>query len=180
MRDMARNAAGRRQDTSNQFFSQNWNAPFVGSGRMPAACSRRSSASRTTTCSATTSTEPPHGCCNTLQRAARDRRQLGDRDRLPWLAQLPPRAHVRSQRCASGNVRQFRTNDPTRSSPGFRRSATSPKRVQLAERQADAAPQQRVLALIGYTLSKSEDNGSGIRTLNGDQLFPPEQQLRGG
>ena len=30
--DMARNAAGRRQDTSNQFFSQNWNAPFVGSG----------------------------------------------------------------------------------------------------------------------------------------------------
>ena len=27
-------------------------------------------------------------------------------------------------------------------------------------------------ALLGYTLSKSEDNGSGIRTLNGDQLFP--------
>ena len=27
-------------------------------------------------------------------------------------------------------------------------------------------------ALIGYTLSKSTDNGSGIRTLNGDQLFP--------
>ena len=33
--DMARNAAGRRQDTSNQFFSQNWNAPFVGSGTNP-------------------------------------------------------------------------------------------------------------------------------------------------
>ena len=30
--DMARNAAGRRQDTSDQFFNQNWNAPFVGSG----------------------------------------------------------------------------------------------------------------------------------------------------
>ena len=27
-------------------------------------------------------------------------------------------------------------------------------------------------ALVGYTLSKSTDNGSGIRTLNGDQLFP--------
>ena len=27
-------------------------------------------------------------------------------------------------------------------------------------------------ALIGYTLSKSEDNGSGIRVLNGDALFP--------
>jgi hypothetical protein len=27
-------------------------------------------------------------------------------------------------------------------------------------------------ALIGYTLSKSRDNGSGIRTLNGDALFP--------
>jgi len=25
---------------------------------------------------------------------------------------------------------------------------------------------------MGYTLSKSEDNGSGIRTLNGDALFP--------
>ncbi len=27
-------------------------------------------------------------------------------------------------------------------------------------------------ALIGYTLSKSTDSGSGIRTLNGEQLFP--------
>jgi len=27
-------------------------------------------------------------------------------------------------------------------------------------------------ALVGYTLSKSTDNGSGIRTLNGDTLFP--------
>jgi len=27
-------------------------------------------------------------------------------------------------------------------------------------------------ALVGYTFSKSEDNGSGIRTLTGDQLFP--------
>ena len=30
--DMARNAAGRRQDTSDQNFGLNWNAPFVGSG----------------------------------------------------------------------------------------------------------------------------------------------------
>jgi hypothetical protein len=29
-------------------------------------------------------------------------------------------------------------------------------------------------ALIGYTLSKSSDNGSGIRTLNGDALFPQD------
>ena len=27
-------------------------------------------------------------------------------------------------------------------------------------------------ALVGYTLSKSTDNGSGIRVLNGDALFP--------
>src|SRR4030095_3401911 len=26
--------------------------------------------------------------------------------------------------------------------------------------------------LVGYTLSKSKDNGSGIRVLNGDALFP--------
>jgi hypothetical protein len=29
-------------------------------------------------------------------------------------------------------------------------------------------------ALVGYTLSKSRDNGSGIRTLNGDALFPQD------
>ncbi len=29
-------------------------------------------------------------------------------------------------------------------------------------------------ALVGYTLSKSMDNGSGIRTLNGDALFPQD------
>jgi hypothetical protein len=29
-------------------------------------------------------------------------------------------------------------------------------------------------ALVGYTLSKSTDNGSGIRTLNGDALFPQD------
>jgi hypothetical protein len=31
---------------------------------------------------------------------------------------------------------------------------------------------QGLSVLGGYTLSKSEDNGSGIRTLNGDTLFP--------
>jgi hypothetical protein len=33
--DMARNAAGRRQDTSDQFFRQNWDTPFAGSGTNP-------------------------------------------------------------------------------------------------------------------------------------------------
>jgi hypothetical protein len=31
-------------------------------------------------------------------------------------------------------------------------------------------------ALIGYTFAKSRDNGSGIRTLNGDQLFPQNSE----
>jgi hypothetical protein len=31
---------------------------------------------------------------------------------------------------------------------------------------------QGLSLLVGYTLSKSEDNGSGIRVLNGDALFP--------
>ena len=39
--------------------------PSWDRARMPAACSRRSSASPTTTCSATTSTEAPPGCCST-------------------------------------------------------------------------------------------------------------------
>src|SRR6187401_674121 len=30
--------------------------------------------------------------------------------------------------------------------------------------------------LVGYTLSKSEDNGSGIRVLTGDALFPQDSR----
>ena len=33
---------------------------------------------------------------------------------------------------------------------------------------------QGLSLLVGYTLSKSEDNGSGIRVLNGDALFPQD------
>src|SRR5256885_12929682 len=33
---------------------------------------------------------------------------------------------------------------------------------------------QGLSVLAGYTLSKSEDNGSGIRTLDGDTLFPQD------
>ena len=97
--DMARNAAGRRQDTSDQFFNQNWNTPFVGSGtnacgvQPPIVCISNhyvlgNDFDRTT----------PRMVQYLVQRAARDRGQLGDRDRLPRLAQLPARAHVRSQR----------------------------------------------------------------------------------
>ncbi len=172
--DMARNAAGRRQDTSDQNFRQNWDAPFVGSGtnacgvQPPIVCINEPLRARQRL-------RPKHtpDAAVPLQRAARDRRQLGDRDRLSRLAQLPARAHVRSQRRHSGTPAALRNDGPTRSSPAFRRSATSPKRsynsltAKLTRRLDNGFS-----ALVGYTLSKSEDNGSGIRTLNGDQLFP--------
>src|ERR1044072_5877612 len=33
-----------------------------------------------------------------------------------------------------------------------------------------------VSVLVGYTLSKSEDNGSGIRVINGDVLLPQDSR----
>ena len=74
-----------------------------------------------------------------LQRAARDRSQLGDRGRLPRLAQLPPRAHVRSQRRVARSGRRAGQT----ALPGVHPCSDDRQRrrseVQLAERQADAA-----------------------------------------
>jgi hypothetical protein len=41
-----------------------------------------------------------------------------------------------------------------------------------AEQQNYCLHDQRLSVLGGYRLSKSTDNGSGIRVLNGDTLFP--------
>ena len=171
--DMARNAAGRRQDTSNQFFSQNWNAPFVGSG--------------TNACGV----QPPIVCIS-------NHYVLGnDYDRTtPRMVQYL----FNVQREIGGNSaieigylgsrsfhleRMFDRNDVLPGAGGVQDKRPYPEftRVQTIGNVAEAkynsltAKLTRRLnngfsALIGYTLSKSEDNGSGIRTLNGDQLFP--------
>ncbi len=172
--DMARNAAGRRQDTSNQFFSQNWNAPFVGSG--------------TNACGV----QPPIVCISNHYVLGNDfdrttprmvqylfnvQREIGGNSAIE-IGYLGSRSfHLE---------RMFDRNDVlpgTFAEVQYKRPYPEFTRVQTIGNVAEArynsltAKLTRRLnngfsALIGYTLSKSEDNGSGIRTLNGDQLFP--------
>ncbi len=171
--DMARNAAGRRQDTSNQFFSQNWNAPFVGSG--------------TNACGV----QPPIVCISNhyvlgndferttprmLQYLFNVQREIGGNSAIE-IGYLGSRSYHLE--------RMFDRNDvlPGPGAVQDKRPYPELTRVQTIGNVAEAnynsltAKLTRRLnngfsALIGYTLSKSRDNGSGIRTLNGDQLFP--------
>ena len=128
--DMARNAAGRRQDTSNQFFGQNWNAPFVGSG--------------TNACGV----QPPIVCISNHYVLGNDfdrttprmvqylfnvQREIG-RNTAFEIGYLGSRSY-RLERMFDRNdvlpgpsAQRSGSNGRTRSSPGFRRSATSPKR----------------------------------------------------
>ena len=179
--DMARNAAGRRQDTSNQFFDQNWNAPFVGSGTNACGVQPPIVCIRPPLCSGQR-LRPNHSPDDAvpLQRAARDRRQLGDRDRLPRLAQLPPRAHVRSQRRVARTGRRAGQT----AVPGVHPCSDDRQRrrseVQLAERQADAAYEQRVRG--ADRLHALEIRGQRQRHPHAQwrSAVPAEQQLRGG
>ena len=171
--DMARNAAGRRQDTSNQFFSQNWNAPFVGSG--------------TNACGV----QPPIVCISNhyvlgndfdrstprmLQYLFNVQREIGGNSAIE-IGYLGSRS--------SQLERMFDRNDvlpgagavqDKRPYPEFTRVQTIGNVAEARYNSLTAKLTRRLSngfsALIGYTLSKSEDNGSGIRTLNGDQLFP--------
>ena len=179
--DMARNAAGRRQDTSNQFFSQNWNAPFVGSG--------------TNACGV----QPPIVCISNHYVLGNDfdrttprmvqylfnvqreiGTQLGDRGRLPRIAQLPPRAHVRSQRRVAGSGRRSGQTALPGVHPGSDDRQRRRSEVQLADRQADAAPEQRVLG--AHRLHALEIRGQRQRHPHAQRrsAVPAEQQLRGG
>ncbi len=171
--DMARNAAGRRQDTSNQFFGQNWNAPFVGSG--------------TNACGV----QPPIVCISNhyvlgndfdrttprmLQYLFNVQREIGRNSALE-IGYLGSRSYHLE--------RMFDRNDvlpgpgavqDKRPYPEFTRVQTIGNVAEAKYNSLTAKLTRRLnngfSALIGYTLSKSEDNGSGIRTLNGDQLFP--------
>ena len=180
--DMARNAAGRRQDNSNQFFGPQLERALRGLGdRMPAACSRRSSASRTTTCSATTTDRTTPRMCNTSStcsaRSGRNRRSR---------SATSARAATTSSACSIATM-CFPGTSPVqckRPYPEFTRVQTIGNVAEASYNSLSAKLTRRLnngfSALVGYTLSKSEDNGSGIRTLNGDHAVPAEQQLRGG
>ena len=171
--DMARNAAGRRQDTSNQFFGQNWNAPFVGSGTN--ACNSPAGI----VCISNhyvLGNDYDRSTPRMLQYLFNVQREIGGNAAIE-IGYLGSRS--------SELERMFDRNDVVLGVGGVQERRPYPEftRVQTIGNVAEArynsltAKLTRRLnngfsALIGYTLSKSEDNGSGIRTLNGDQLFP--------
>ena len=172
--DMARNAAGRRQDTSDPLIlGQNWDAPFAGSGTNPCGV------------------QPPLVCISNHYVLANDfdrttprmvqylfnvQRELG-RNAALEIGYLGSRS--------SKLERMFDRNEPI-PGPGLtrdRRPYQEFTRIQTIGNVAEANYNSLAVkltrrlnngfsALVGYTLSKSRDSGSGIRTLNGDALFP--------
>jgi hypothetical protein len=172
--DMARNAAGRRQDTSDPLLlGQNWNQPFVGSGTN--ACGSPAGIVCITN-HYVLANDYDRQTPRMLQYVFNVQRELG-RNAAIEIGYLGSRS--------SELERMFDRNDVI-PGPGVtqtRRPYPEFTRVQTIGNVAEArynsltAKLTRRLdsgfsALIGYTLSKSRDNGSGIRTLNGDQLFP--------
>ena len=172
--DMARNAAGRRQDTSDPLLlNLNWNAPFAGSGANVCGV------------------QPPLVCVPNhyvlgnmydrktpymMQYVFNYQRELG-RATAFEIGYLGSRSKRLERMFDANEVTpgpgSLQAGGPIRSSPRSRRSATSPRPnttrwpLKLTRRL-----NRGLSALVGYTLSKSKDNGSGIRVLNGDALFP--------
>ena len=174
--DMARNAVGRRQDTSDPLqLNLNWNAPFVGSG--------------TNACGV----QPPLVCISQHYVLG----NMYDR-KTPYMIQyvfnvqrqLGPLTAVEIGYLGSQSKRLERMFDANEAVPGpgsvqTRRPYPEFTKVQEIGNVAEAKYNSMALKvtrrlnqglslLFGYTLSKSTDNGSGIRVLNGDALFPQD------
>ena len=103
-------------------------------------------------------------------------RQLGRDDgggnRLSRVSEQAARAHVRRQRGDSG---PWQPPDAPAVSGVHQDSGDRQRRrseVQLDGLEGDPPSRRWTVGAVGYTLSKSTDNGSGIRVLNGDALFP--------
>jgi Carboxypeptidase regulatory-like domain len=171
--DMARNAAGRRQDTSDQFFNQTWNAPFVGSG--------------TNACGV----QPPIVCISNhyvlgndfdrttprmLQYLFNVQREIGGNSAIE-IGYLGSRSYELERMFDRNEViAGVGSTQDRRPYPEFTRVQTIGNVAEAKYNSLTAKLTRRLnngfSALIGYTLSKSTDSGSGIRTLNGDALFP--------
>jgi hypothetical protein len=172
--DMARNAAGRRQDISDPLLlNLNWSAPFFGSG--------------TNACGV----QPPLVCVTNhyvlgnmydrktpymFQYVANFQRQL-DRATAIEIGYLGSRSHRLE--------RMFDANEVTPGPGSVQTRRPYPEFTKIQEIGNVAEARYNSMAvkltrrldrglslLVGYTLSKSTDNGSGIRVLNGDALFP--------
>ena len=172
--DMARNAAGRRQDTSHPLLlGQNWDVPFAGSGTNP--CNSPAGIVCVSNHYAL-GNEFDRTTPRMVQYLFNVQQELGRNTALE-IGYLGSRS--------SHLERMFDRNEPI-PGPGLtrdRRPYQEFTRLQTIGNVAEArynsltAKLTRRLdsgfsALVGYTLSKSRDNGSGIRTLNGDALFP--------
>ena len=176
--DMARNAAGRRQDTADPLLlNLNWNAPFAGTGSNPC------------------NVQPPLVCISNhyvlgnmydrktpymFQYLVNVQRELGKSTALEV-------GYLGSQ--SKRLERMFDRNEvvPGPGSTQDRRPYPEFTRIQEIGNVAEAKYNSMAVkltrrldkglsALVGYTFSKSTDNGSGIRALNGDALFPQNSE----
>ena len=177
--DMARNLSGRRRDNTLLLTPDlTFEAPFRGAGTRERLRRGAAAGVPDQRLRAGQHAQPQDAVhvAVPVQRPARARRLDGARSRLPRLAQLSPGADVRLERDHSrASPGRCRAGSRIPSSRKSRRSATSPRpgttplAVKLTRRLHNG-----LSVLGGYTLSKSTDNGSGIRTLNGDTLFPQD------
>ena len=172
--DMARNAVGRRQDTSNPLLLElNWNTPFAGSGTNPCGV------------------QPPLVCISNHYVLGNDFDRSTPR-MVQYLfnvqRELGRNAALEIGYLGSRSFRLERMFDRNEVTPGpgsFQERRPYPEftRIQSIGNVAEAKYNSLAVkltrrldnglsVLAGYTLSKSTDNGSGIRTLTGDQLFP--------
>ena len=176
--DMARNAAGRRQDISDPLLlNLNWDAPFFGSGTNPCGV------------------QPPIVCVS-------NHYVLGNEyDRkTPYMIQYVVNVQRELGRYAALEIgylgsrskrlqRMFDANEVTPGPGSVQSRRPYPEFTKIQEIGNVAEARYNSLAakvtrrlnrgisiLVGYTLSKSEDNGSGIRVLNGDALFPQDSR----
>ncbi len=177
--DMARNAVGRRQDTASSLSPElTWQAPFRGSG--------------TNECGV----QPPLVCIPLHYVLG----NMYDR-KTPYMVQYVlnvQRELSRNTALEIGYVgsqskrleRMFDRNEVLPGTVGTtqdRRPYPEFTRIQEIGNVAEAKYNSLSVKLTrrldkglsilgGYTFSKSTDNGSGIRTLNGDQLFPQNSE----
>jgi hypothetical protein len=179
--DMARNAAGRRQDTSNPLGTMlTWKSPFLGGSDTGNACN----------------VAPPLVCISNhyvlgnmydrrtpymFQYLFNIQRELGRSTALE-VGYLGSRSH-RLERMFDRNEVVPANPAVDSSSVQLRRPYPEFTKVQEIGNVAEAKYNSLAVkltrrldnglsALVGYTYSKSTDNGSGIRVLNGDPLFP--------
>jgi hypothetical protein len=173
--DMARNAAGRRQDTSDQFFRQNWNSPFAGSGTNPC---NSGPANPCISLHYTLGNDFERSTPRMLQYLFNVQRELG-RNAALEVGYLGSRSYQLERMFDRNEVIPGAGNTQDRRPyPEFTRLQTIGNVAEAKYNSLTAKLTRRLnngfSALIGYTLSKSTDNGSGIRTLNGDALFPQD------